>query len=198
MGYYDFAEGFDALRRVEWVSVIDPTRRLPSLFNPNQLPFSKSATIANLQPIGSSQPSVQYAHTGPLTYSVDLPFSLYAYQQRGIPFKSVHDAHRFFMSFLHGRVRGEAPAFLKMVWPKTAIIVNTVTKVDVNLTHWDMKLNCIRYVVKLALQEVRHSYTTMEDVHSGAALLAPDGTLQQQGDILSATVTGKRLKVSHG
>jgi hypothetical protein len=196
MAYADYAEGFNALRRVEWVSALDPKRRLPSLFNPNQLPFSKSMTVANLQPIGSSQPSVQYAHTGPLTYAVELPFSLYAYQERDIPYKSVHDAHRFFMSFQHGRVRGEGPAFLKMIWPKTAVIVNVVLTANVTFQHWDMQLNCIRYAIRLSLQEVRHSFTTMEDVHSGAYLLAPDSTLQQQGDILSTT--GKGLKVSHG
>lgn len=147
-----------ALRRVTWVDHDTPQRKFRSLFNPKQLPISTSAEYGELHAIGWSQPVQQYAHTDAKRYSLSLPVSLRAYQDFGLEFTTVHEAEAYFSSFLYANRIGESPPLLKMIWPKTAIILNTVRQVNITYERWDTDMNVVAYAIDLTLVEIRRSY----------------------------------------
>lgn len=179
-------------KKVSWVDSRDPQHKLVSLFNPEELTLRTRVSIGKLNPIGGSQPVQQYAHTESMDYSVTLPFSLLGYADRGIPFTDMHEAQRFFRSFCYGESAGYAPAYLKMIWPKTAIVMNTVNAVDVNFQSWDPDMNIRRYSVTLELCEIRAAFLQKVDVAVGSSLLFPDGTLSE----VQGGATGKGLRLT--
>jgi hypothetical protein len=191
-GKLDMSYRLDTLTKVSWVDSRDPQNKLVSLFNPEEFTLSTRASIGKLYPVGWSQPVQQYAHTEAMSYSLTLPFSIRAYQDKGIPYTDFQDAHRFFRSFLYGEYAGVAPSYLKMIWPRTAIIMNVVEGVDVNFQAWDVTMHVTRYTVTLNLVEIRAAYLQKVDVLVGSSLLFPDGTLGEvEGD-----ATGKPLRMT--
>lgn len=181
-------------QKVVWVDSRAPENRLKSLFNPNELQINTSVSIGNLHPVGWSQPVQQYAHTEAATFPISIPFSLRAYQDRGIPFPDFQQAQRFFRSFCYGESPGIAPSYLKMVWPKTAIVMSTVLSVDTDFQSWDSNMNLTRYAVNLSLAEVRADFLQKVDVLVGTSLMFPDGALAQ----VASNSTGKGLRLTAG
>lgn len=191
-----------SLRRVVWVDHDNPRRKFRSLFNPQELPLSTSAQYGELHAIGWSQPVQQYAHTDAMRYTINLPVSLHAYLDLGLEFTSVHEAQAFFRSFLYANKVGESPPILKMVWPKTAIVLNTVRKVDVKFERWDLDMNVVAYTISLDLVEIRRSFFQQAEVSittevGGGGLILVDSAFQGPDVSLSKEQsTGRPFNVS--
>lgn len=179
-------------KKVSWVDSRDPQHKLVSLFNPEELTLRTRVSVGKLNPIGWSQPVQQYGHTEAMDYSLTLPFSLRAYEDKGIPYTDVQTAQRFFRSFCYSESAGYAPSYLKMIWPKTAIVMSVVQGVDVNFQAWDPDMNVRRYTVSLDLCEVRAAFLQKVDVDVGSSLLFPDGTLSE----VQGGATGKGLRLT--
>lgn len=195
------ATGFEdhmgrCLSRVYFMDSRNHRQRLECLFNPDDLNIDKEAEWGELNPIGWSSTTQQYAFTRSPRFPVNLVFSRVAMLQLGQVYKNFREAEYFFNSFLHGSFAGRAPRFLLLVWPRTVNIVCTVRRVGTGYKRWSQKGVLMEYGISLDLVEIRQSWLGSPDVSVGGAYLAPDGSVTSQGAY--DALTGKPTNMSGG
>jgi hypothetical protein len=147
-----------------FIDALDSSSKLTSLFNPESLDISKSAEYGELNAIGWSSSSLQYAFTKSPDFSISLEFSLIAMHERGLVYPSFEHAINYFNSFLHGSRPGKAPHQLMFVWPQTVSIVCAVKQVRTAYKRWSQLGAVMAYGISLSLQEVRSTFLSSRDV----------------------------------
>jgi hypothetical protein len=188
----DFIIPTEAYERVRFYDTGDPRRNMPALFNPNELPEDTEATIGELNPIGSSSTTLQYAHTKATSYSLTLQFSYRAMVERGSPMIAVAEAKNFFKSFLYATHHGKAPTIMQMVWPNFMSVNYVVKRVNVRYTRWDLELQLREYVVELSLIENRRTFLSSTQLNNGQINIPPDtaGTHAPRSGLTRALTDG--------
>lgn len=193
--------GFDdhdgaALVRAIFIDSRNPDMRLTCLFNPNELPISKEAEWGELNPIGWSSTTQQYAFTKSAAFGLNLVFSRVAMLERGLRHTALQKAISFFNYFLHSAYPGRAPSFMLMSWPKTLNIICRVGSVTTTYKRWSQRGLIMEYGIGLSLVEVRQSWLSSGDVAAADGWPAVDGSLMSSG--VESLLTGRSIKLSGG
>lgn len=182
-----------AYAKAFFMDSIEPSRRLRCLFNPEQLILEKEAMYGELNPIGWSQTTQQYAYTKSMTYSVDLVFTRRAADELAKDeenYRDINFATRFFNYFLHSADAGSAPHRLMFYCPNTIHSLNILKKWRVTYKRWFQNMDIAEYGISLDLVEDRQVWQSSQDAMEFGLI---DNTLYGVG---GAESTGTRLSVS--
>lgn len=163
-----------AHHRVRFYDAADPNRSMAALFNPEELPEDTEVTIGELNPIGSSHTTLQYAHTKSPTYTLSLPYTQRGVSERASPIVNLKEALRFYRSFCFAPRKGFAPSILTMVWPDTLTVNMAVRRVGVRYTRWTADMELYSYSIDLDCIEKRRTFLSSGDVLSGVSASHPD------------------------
>ena len=164
-----------ALLKAYFIDAVDQTNKLTCLFNPEQIPLEKEAVYGELNPIGWSQTTVQYAYTKSMPYSLDLVFSriaandLIGVEDRYI-FNDLNIAARFFNYFVHGTDPGIAPNRIIFCCPNTVLTINVLRKFRVTYKRWFQNMTLAEFGVTVDLLEDRQAFQSSSDAYANGFL----------------------------
>jgi len=138
-----------------FMDTVDSDRRLSCLFNPDQIDITKEAIYGELNPVGWSHTTQQYAHTVSASYSIEIVFNKSAafYKQGKTAARNFDYAIKFFNFFLHGQVAGMSPNRLIFNCPHTIVTTNTLRRVEVSFKRWFQDMHLWEFGIMLDLVE---------------------------------------------
>lgn len=138
-----------------FMDTVDSDMKLSCLFNPEQIDIGKEAVYGELNPVGWSHTTQQYAFTESASYSIEIVFNKTAafYKQGSSAARNFDYAIRFFNFFLHGQYPGIAPNRLIFNCPHTIITTNTLRRVEVSFKRWFQDMHLWEFGIMLDLVE---------------------------------------------
>jgi hypothetical protein len=135
LGHSTLHDLITSVRQMALINARDTGDRLEVLFNPQKLSMEIETSRGTLNPIGSSHPVKQYAHTAELQFSLELYMTSSAAILRHFS-TDLNRAINWLASFVYPEGRQLAPPPLIVVWPNTVGKVVTVDHINVEYLRW--------------------------------------------------------------